>query len=164
VSVGGRLFERNDNLAGAVYGTILVTSIVAAADASPQIWRSLAIVVVTTIVFWLAHVYAHSLAVSLDEHQHLSFAEVRRVGTKEWPLLQAAVIPSLALFAGGVGLVSVKAAYWIAIGYGVAALLWWGLLFARKERLSLVGTSVVLLVNTLFGVFVILLKAIVSHH
>jgi len=163
VSVGGWLFERNDNLAGAVYGTILVTSIVAAADASSAIWRSLAFVIVTTVVFWLAHVYAHSLAVSLDEHDHLTFGDVRRVGGREWPLLQAAVVPSLALIAGGVGLVSHRAAYWIAIGYGVAALVWWGLLFARKERLSLLATSVVVLVNTLFGVFVILLKEVVSH-
>ena len=34
------LFDRGDNLAGAIYGTILVTSLVAAADGQDEIWRS----------------------------------------------------------------------------------------------------------------------------
>ena len=45
--LGHRLFDRGDNLAGAIYGTILVTSIVAAADSSDAIWQSLGIVEVT---------------------------------------------------------------------------------------------------------------------
>ncbi len=52
------LFDQGDNLAGGIYGTILVTSVVAAADSSDAIWQSLGIVEVTVIVFWLAHVYA----------------------------------------------------------------------------------------------------------
>ena len=44
------LFDRGDNLAGGIYGTILVTSIIAAADASHTIWLSLGIVEITMIV------------------------------------------------------------------------------------------------------------------
>ena len=99
------LFAEGDNLAGGVYGTILVTSIVAAADASEAIWRSLGIVVVTTVVFWLAHVYAHAIASSVDRSAAFSLAEVRRIARHEWPLLQAAALPSLCLVAGGLGLV-----------------------------------------------------------
>ena len=32
----------------------------------------------------------------------------------------------------GIGLISARAAYWIAIGYGVAALIWWGLLLRAQ--------------------------------
>lgn len=66
------LFDRGDSLAGGIYGTILVAPVLAAADAKGAIWRALAIVVVTTLVFWLAHVYAHSLARSLDQGAVLS--------------------------------------------------------------------------------------------
>ena len=66
------LFDRGDNLAGGIYGTILVTSIIAAADASHTIWRSLGIVEITMIVFWLAHVYAGALARSLDSDETFS--------------------------------------------------------------------------------------------
>lgn len=130
------LFDRGDNLAGGIYGTILVTSIIAAADAKDAIWRAPAIVVVTTFVFWLAHVYAHALAWSLDHGEALSRRELRGIARQEWPLLQAVAVPALALAAGGLGLVSTRAAYWMAIDYGVAALIWWGILFSRTEGLS----------------------------
>ena len=56
-----------------------------------------------------------------------------------------------------------QTAYWIAIGYGVVALIWWGLLFARKERMSVLATTAVVLVNASFGLCIVLLKEFVSH-
>ncbi len=157
------LFAEGDNLAGGVYGTILVTSIIAAADANDAIWRSLAIVVVTTFVFWLAHVYANALAAGVDHGEELSFGEIRRIARHEWPLLQAAAIPALALLAGAVGLIERETAYWLAIGVGVAALVTWGLLFSRQAKLSLTRTCLVVLVNASFGLCVVGLKAFVNH-
>ncbi len=157
------LFDRGDNLAGGIYGTILVTSVIAAADGSTEIWRSLGIVEVTVIVFWLAHVYAHALAWRLDSNQGFSRESLGRIGAAEWPLLQAAVVPSIALVAGGIGLISARAAYLIAIGYGVAALIWWGFVFARKERMSVLATTAVVAINASFGLCIVLLKEFVSH-
>jgi hypothetical protein len=157
------LFDRGDNLAGAIYGTILVTSIIAAADSSDAIWQSLGIVEVTVVVFWLAHVYAHALAWSLDANERFSRRGLRPIAGKEWPLLQAAVVPSLALLAGGFGLIATQTAYWIAIGYGVVMLISWGLIFARQERLSLVATCAVVTANAFFGLAIVLLKEFVNH-
>ena len=157
------LFDRGDNLAGGIYGTILVTSIVAAADASHTIWLSLGIVEVTMIVFWLAHVYAGALARSIATTETFSRREVRQVAGHEWPLLQAAIVPSVVLLAGGVGLIRTQLAYWLAIGYGVAALIWWGLLFARKEGLGRIATIAVVLINASFGLVIVVLKEFVNH-
>jgi hypothetical protein len=145
------LFDQGDNLAGGIYGTILVTSVVAAAYSSDAIWQSLGIVEVTVVVFWLAHVYAHALAWSLESNVQFSRRGLRGIARKEWPLLQAAVVPTIALLAGGVGLIRTQSAYWIAIGYGVAALVWWGLLVSRKEHLSRRATCAVVLANASFG-------------
>jgi hypothetical protein len=157
------LFDRGDNLAGGIYGTILVTSIIAAADSSEAIWLSLGVVEVTMVVFWLAHVYAGALARSIDSDDPFSGSDVRRSVRREWPLLQAAVVPSLALIAGGVGLIATRFAYWIAIGYGVATLIWWGILIARKERLGRGATTAVVLVNASFGLCIVTLKEFVGH-
>jgi hypothetical protein len=157
------LFDRGDNLAGGIYGTILVTSIIAAADFHENLWRSLALVVVTTFTFWLAHVYAHALASSLDGRERVSVALVKRVGLHEWPLLQAAILPSLVLLAGAVGILGTMTTYRLAVGVGVALLIWWGLVFAKKERLSRRATFVVVAVNASFGVFIIALKELVNH-
>ena len=157
------LFDRGDNLAGGIYGTILVTSIIAAADFHENIWRSLALVLVTGFVFWLAHLYAHALAASLEEHQTMSFEVVRRVAVHEWPLLQAAFLPSLMLLLGAVGLVGTVTAYRLAVGVGVVTLVWWALVFSRKERLSRRATAVVVFINVLFGLFIVTLKELVGH-
>src|SRR5262245_56316254 len=111
-------------------------SIIAAFDFHENLWRSLTLLLVTSAVFWVAHVYAHALALSLDQREIFSRAEIRRVAGREWPLLQAAFVPSLILLAGALDLLGTKAAYRLAIGYGAAALIGWGLVFARQERLS----------------------------
>jgi len=85
------------------------------------------------------------------------------VARNEWPLLQAAVVPSIALIAGGMGLIATQTAYWIAVGFGVAMLIWWGLLIARKEELSGRATLAVVLVNASFGLVIVLLKEFVNH-
>jgi hypothetical protein len=159
----GQHLDGGENLAGAIYGTILVTSVVAAADSSDAIWQSLGIVEVTVLVFWLAHVYAHALAWSLDSNEPFSRRGLRPVARKEWPLLQAAIVPTIALVAGGIGLIRTQTAYWLAIGYGVAALVWWGLLIARKEHLSRLATCAVVLANAFFGLAIVLLKEFVNH-
>jgi len=157
------VFERSDNLAGAIYGTILVMSIIAAFDFHEDLWRSLVILVSTSAVFWLAHVYADALALSMNELERFSPGEVRRVAGREWPLLQAAVVPSLILLVGALGLLGTMLTYRLAIGYGAAALVWWGLVFARKERLSRKVTAAVVVVNAAFGIFIVLLKELVQH-
>ncbi|MSO95613.1 MAG: hypothetical protein EXQ81_07450 [Thermoleophilia bacterium] len=157
------LFDRGENLAGGIYGTILVTSIVAASDTSLTIWRSLSIVTVTIGVFWLAHVYAGLLAWSIESDEPISYRQVRQFAFREWPLLQAVVVPALALVAGGIGLIEYRTAYAIAIGYGAASLIWWGLLYARNEHLGRRATLVVVLVNALFGLGIVVLKWFVGH-
>jgi len=159
----GWLFDRGDNLAGGIYGTILVTSIIAASDSSHTIWRSFGILEVTVVVFWLAHVYAHALAWSLDRNEQFSRRGLLQVARNERPLLQAAVVPSIALIAGGLGLIATQTAYRIAVGFGVAMLIWWGLLIARKEELSGRATLAVVLVNASFGLVIVLLKEFVNH-
>ena len=53
-----------ERLGGFIYGTILSLSVlVGAAKAYPHhAWKVVVLLAVTATVFWLAHVYAHSLA------------------------------------------------------------------------------------------------------
>jgi hypothetical protein len=157
------LFDQGDNLASGIYGTILVMSVIAAADFREDLWTSLGIVVVTSFVFWLAHVYAHALATSLDEETRFSAATAGRIARREWPLLQAALFPSLALLLGALGLFGTKTTYRVAMGVGIAALVWWGLVIARKERLGVRMTVAVVVVNAAFGLFIVALKELVAH-
>jgi len=158
--------RRGERLAGFVYGTILVLSVViAGAKAFPHgMGHIAALVVVTTFVFWLAHVYAHSLGHSVGAGEHLSFAEVRRIAWREAAIMGAAVPPVAVLLLGELGVLSPHAAVWGALLVGLAVLVAEGVLFARIEKLGVLSALVVVAVNLGLGVALIALKLLVTHH
>jgi hypothetical protein len=161
-----RWFESHSaNLAGAVYGTILVTSVIAASssDDGLSLGQLVLVVSVTVVVFWLAHIYARALAHSVTARVRITGAELRELAVHEWPLLQAAILPVACLALGWLGLYERAAALWLAVGSGVAMLVAWGVVYARAEGLGTAGTAVAVSANAAFGLAVVALKAVVSH-
>jgi len=154
-----------ERLGGFVYGTIVVLAvIVAGVKAYPDKPGYVAIlVVVTTTVFWLAHVYSHALAHSVSHDEHLSFAELRGIARHEGALIEAGVLPIAPLLLGALGILSAKAAGWAAVGLGLAVLAVEGLVFARAERLRPLATFVVVALNLGLGLVLVALKVLVTH-
>ncbi|HWQ02157.1 MAG TPA: hypothetical protein VN449_08600 [Gaiellaceae bacterium] len=154
-----------ERLAGFVYGTILTLSVVVAgARAFPHDPAHVAeLVAVTSLVFWLAHVYAHWLGESVSHGRHLSFADLRRVMSREWSLVEAAVPPIAALLLGAAGLLSESASVWLAFGLGLGVLFVEGVVFARVERLRLIPGVLVVLANLGFGALLVALKLVLGH-
>jgi hypothetical protein len=118
---------------------------------------------VTSVVFWLAHVYAHALGGSVAREQHLTLAELRRVARHEAAIIEAALLPVGVLLLGAFGVISTTAAVWLALATGLAVLAAEGLLFARLERLGWLGTLAIVSVNLALGVALIGLKLLVTH-
>lgn len=127
---GGRpFFARlipSGNLAGSLYGTVLVTSVLAAFAGSENVGYVIAAVVVTTSVFALAHAWAHALARSgaarapLDRHALLG-----SIG-HESPIVEAALPAAAVLLLAALDVYSVETALWIAVLVNVALLFIWG--------------------------------------
>jgi hypothetical protein len=63
-----------------------------------------------------------------------------------------------------VGLFSERVSVWVALALGLAVLAAQGLSFARAERLTWLGTTVVLALNLGLGFLLIGLKLAVSYH
>jgi hypothetical protein len=154
-----------ERLAGFIYGTIVVLSvIVAGAKAYPDgPGHIAAIAFVTTVVFWLAHVYAHGVGHSVAHDEHLSLAELRYIARREGSIVEAALPPVAALALGHFGVISTHASVWLAFGLGLGVLAAQGITFARVERLRLLGTLVVVALNLCLGLALIALKLVVSH-
>ena len=152
-------------MAGFIYGTVIVLSVVvAAARAYPDDAAQMAALVgVTSVVFWLAHVYAHGIAESVADDQHYSLARLRRLARREASIVEAAIAPVVALLLAAFGLLSTEAAVWLAIGLGLAVLLAQGIIFARMERLGPIATLGVVTVNLFLGVVLVALKLLVTH-
>jgi hypothetical protein len=152
------------NVTGAVYGQILVTAIVAtlSEDHGISAGELLFWVVVTMLVFWLAHVYAEGVGRRLGRDTDLGFRDVRELAKDELPELQAALPAVAALTLGWLGALSRDTSVDLAIGLGVAALGGWGFVIARRSGLSPWGTLTAVLVNGVFGLAIVGMKVLID--
>jgi hypothetical protein len=155
--------EDRANVAGAIYGQVLVTSFVAALSEAESIdaGEIFGGLLVTMLVFWLAHVYADAVAQRLEHKDPLTWREVWNIAKYEWPMLQAAVPALLALCLGWAGALPTLTAVRLAIGVGVVALLAWGFVIARVSRLSALATLGSVALNGAFGLGIVALKLLV---
>ena len=153
-------------LGGFVYGTIVVLSVlVAGVRAYPSdAGRIALLVVVTSLVFWVAHVYAHGISQSIAEEDRLSLAELREIARHEGSIVEAAFPPLVALLLGAFGVVSTQTAVWIAFALGLVVLFAEGLVIARVERLGALGTVAIVAANLALGLALVGLKLVLNHH
>lgn len=154
-----------ERLGGFIYGTIVALSVlVAGTRAYPNgAGQIAALVAITSVVFWFAHVYAHALAESVAKDEHLALADLRRIARREASIVEAALPPIAALLLGAIGLLSMRAAVWAAFGLGLGVLAVQGLVFARVERLGRLATLAVVAANLALGVMLVGLKLLVTH-
>jgi hypothetical protein len=152
-------------IAGTVYGTIVVLSVVTAGAKAFEHhpWQLAATAAVTVVVFWVAHVYAHALGESLNMRHRLTTTELAAIARRESSILLAAVVPVAMIVLGAVGVFAVGTALWLAVGVGVATLAVQGVRYAQLERLSRAGTIITVAVNLALGLAIALLKALLAH-
>ncbi len=155
----------SETIAGTVYGTIIVmATLVAGAPAfRDDLWHLLAIVVVTTLVFWAAHIYAHGLAESLQLGRRLTGPSSGRSPTASARWVSRSSFPRRPRARRDRSARRLNGPCWLALGLGVAALAAQGVRYARLERLSTTGTAVVVGLNLVLGLSLVILKVIVVH-
>ena len=75
----------------AVYGSILVTTVIASfAMADQSADRAALFVAVAMLTYWLAHVWAGFVGARVHHQGHVGVGTVRQLGRKEWPIAEAA--------------------------------------------------------------------------
>ena len=151
------------NAARAIYGQILVTSLVGALSEDSDIDAEYILLSVggTMLVFWLAHVYAEAISRGFVAGRRVSWAEVRELAAGEWPLVQAAFPTAIVLSLGALGAVSTQTAVDVAIAVGVAGLFAWGLAIGRASGSSWQASLLGAVISASFGLVVVALKALV---
>jgi hypothetical protein len=153
--------ERTD-YAGAVYGSLLAASVIAASGVSgphPRLALIL-LLVVTGIVFWLAHVYAH-LVGEREVGRTVTWPDVRLVARHEWPIVEAALLPALAVLVSP--WLDTGETAWLAICVAVAQQVLWATLGARRAGASARLTAAEAGVNLALGLLIVVAKVAVGH-
>ena len=159
------IFGSAGKIAGTVYGTIVVMATVTAGSNGEQTdaWQLAVIVTVTVLVLWIAHVYSHGLAESIERSRRLDRAEFGDVARRELAIPLAAVVPVATLVLGALGVIGEQTAVWFALGFGVATLGVQGARYATIEHLGRTGTIASIALNLFLGLVVVGLKALLAH-
>jgi len=114
-------------------------------------------------VFWSAYVYAHALSESIETATPLNRSGVTHIARRELGIMLAAVVPTLALLLGVVGLIAEGTSVWLAIALGLITLTAEGYRYARVADLGVVGTVSILVANLLLGLSIVVMKVSLVH-
>ena len=109
-------------------------AVIAGAARHPSHGRVLALTVATLAVLWLAQVYAHALAPHLRGVKRLDWTVIRAAMAEERTMLEAPALLFLLLALGGIGLLDRHLSITLALWAGVAQLVVWGIVYARRQR------------------------------
>ena len=161
----GMILGTGERIAGIVYGTIIVMSVIAAGSAgtNSDTAQIAALAFTTSVVLWLAHVYSHALELSVESGRRLTSANLRALARREASIIRAAVLPSAALLLGAFGLLADRTAVWLALGLGTAVLGGQAFVYARLEGFGRLGTGASVAVNLGLGLTVVALEASLAH-
>jgi hypothetical protein len=161
----GLFLGRGERIAGIVYGTIIVMSVIAAGSAGTQTNAAeiAALAIPTSIVLWIAHVYAHALELSVESGRRLTWTNLRTLARREASIIRAAVLPAAALLLGAFGLLADRTAVWLALGLGTTTLAGEAFVYARLEGLGKLATGASVGMNLALGLTVVALEASLAH-
>jgi hypothetical protein len=146
---------------GAIYGIIAAMAVIAGSASSSSHGKTLSLAVATLFVFWLAHVYAQALSHHLRGARRLEWSVLRVAMVEERPLLEGPVPLLVVLALGSLGVLEEHQAVRLALWLGVAELLAWGLLYARRQRWNWLMSVIAGAVNGLFGLLIVFLEVVV---
>jgi hypothetical protein len=144
----------------AVYGAILAaTVIVSSGDLRSPAALAL-LLFVSGVVFWLAHIYAATVA---HRHGGWNLAAIRTTLRHEWPVALASLPPAVA--AGITALVGFSPAngVWFALIVAILEQQVWGYAAARNAELGRRDMIIALGLNLVLGLVIIGLKLLVGH-
>jgi hypothetical protein len=161
----GRFRSRSEtserHYAGAIYGTLLVMALLAVEPEDDPPEKVAATVAGTMLAFWLAHVYAHTLATRLRAGVGPSWAHLREEMAHEWPLVQSALPALGALLLAAAGLFATGTAIAIGLTLGMVELFAWGVVLGRRQGVGYGRAILVGAIDCSFGLVIVVLETLV---
>jgi hypothetical protein len=166
ITAGARSAERRavSDYTGGVYGSMLAASVVvgtATLGSFPRLELVL-LLLLTGLVFWIAHVHAQLFGARLAR-QALDRRVVLRVCREEWPIVKAAVPPAAAVAVSPLLGLDTQGALWLALCVAVGGQIGWSMAAARHAGATWRLVTVTAVVNLVLGLLIIMLKIFLTH-
>jgi hypothetical protein len=149
---------------GGVYGSMLAASVVIGAGTLGSFPRTelVLLLLLTGVVFWVAHVHAQLFGARLAQ-QALDRRAVLHVCREEWPIVKAAVPPAAAVAVSPLLGLDVQGAVWLALSVAVAGQVGWSVAAARRAGASRRLMASTASVNLVLGLLIITFKIVLKH-
>ncbi|WP_133917936.1 hypothetical protein [Streptomyces sp. NBC_00582] len=150
---------------GGVYGSMLAASVVVGAGALGDFPRLelVGLLLLTGVVFWLAHVHAQMFGARLAQRQRDRGAVLLHVCREEWPIVEAAVPPAVAVAISPVLGLDLAGTLWFALSVAVAGQVGWSVAAARRAGATWALVAVTASVNLLLGLLIIAFKLLLKE-
>jgi hypothetical protein len=158
-----RVLRTTGSVTEGIYGLILAVSVIAVSQEyeATNAGTIAVTVLVTGVVFWLAHVYARILSRSMAGDRWPTWPEARAVLRHDWPLVEVTIPLVLVLALGVVGVLPDRTAVTLTVLAALAELATAGAYAARTSGSGTLGVVVSAAVAVALGGVVVLLKAFV---
>jgi hypothetical protein len=159
--------KRRERLAGnpasAIYGTVVVAGLlVAEAATDTSIPVVIGSILVTLVVFWVAHAYSQLLGLGVTANRSW-WASFRFELRHEWPIVESAFVPIAALVLSRFVGVDRSRSFLIASLFAVLELAAWASLACRRQGMATAQRLRYVAAALALGGIVIALKALTSH-
>ncbi|MEV5730612.1 hypothetical protein ACFV83_23090 [Streptomyces pharetrae] len=149
---------------GGVYGSMLAASVVVGAGSLGSFPRAelVLLLLLTSLVFWIAHVHAQLFGARLAQRAP-DRRVVLRVCRDEWPIVKAAFPPAAAVAVSPLLGLDVRGALWLALAVAVAGQVGWSVTAARRAGASARLMAATASVNLVLGLLIIVFKLVLTH-
>jgi hypothetical protein len=155
--------RRRAQAISASYGAILATAVIAALseDAGAGPLEMLAATLNTSLVFWLAHVFARYVGDRAGDWDSAEWHSVPQLLGQEIPMVAAALLPAAVLGLAQLDLLSRHDAVTVALALAVLELSVWGAIAGHHERWGLGSVALGSATATTLGLLMVFLKVLV---
>ncbi len=155
-----RSWFRNMDSAAAIYGVITATAVIGAGAKHVPLTNVLLLTIATLLILWVAHVYTKALSHHMRGGTQLRFATISEGMAEESPMLFAPALSILILLLGIFGVMDEHDAARLAIWIGVAQLIAWGIVYARRQGWGWRTSALAGAVNGAFGLIIVILEVV----
>ena len=155
---------RRDNVrfGAAVYGSFLVASVVGVAFEAGQEARVMTTSALgSALVFWLAHWWSEVIGEQIAAGEAFRPRDVLVVARREWPLVEAAVVPTLLLALAWAGVWSRETGAELALAAAVLQITGWALVAGRRAGWTWLRAGLFAGVDGALGIVLLLLEKLV---
>lgn len=146
----------------AVYGSFLVASVIGVAFEAGQDARFMTMTAFgSALVFWLAHWWSEVIGAQISLGETFRHRDVLVIARREWPLVEAAVVPAALLALAWAGLWSREAGARLALAAAVLQIIGWALVAGRRAGWTWPRTALFAGVEGALGVMLLLLERVI---